>query len=92
MATGRRSARAQSYEAIFSLGRAEFRRRDGEIDTTSRSASPEDDIELRRVSLTNPSRTARTIELTSFAEVVLSQARRGRGALSPSATCSCRPS
>ncbi len=65
---------ATSYEAIYSQGRAEFRRRDGEIDThVEISISPEDDIELRRVSLTNIGRTARTIELTSYAEVVLSQ-------------------
>ena len=33
--------------------------------------SPEDDIELRRVHITNRSRHARVIELTSYAEVVL---------------------
>src|SRR6185295_803756 len=33
--------------------------------------SPEDDIELRRVRITNRSRTRRTIEVTSYAEVVL---------------------
>jgi cyclic beta-1,2-glucan synthetase len=67
--------RAESYEAIFSLGRAEFRRRDGGISThVEISVSPEDDVELRRVNLTNLGKSARTIELTSFAEVVLSQA------------------
>jgi cyclic beta-1,2-glucan synthetase len=65
-------ASASSYEAIFSQGRAEFRRRDHDIEThVEISVSPEDDIELRRVSLTNCGRTRRTIELTSFAEVVL---------------------
>ncbi len=64
--------RADSYEAIYSQGRAEYRRRDNEIDThVEISISPEDDIELRRVSLTNFGRSPRTIELTSFAEVVL---------------------
>jgi cyclic beta-1,2-glucan synthetase len=63
---------AQSYEVIYSQGRAEFRRRDGELEThVEISVSPEDDVELRRVSLSNRGRTARTIELTSFAEVVL---------------------
>jgi cellobiose phosphorylase len=63
---------AAKYEAIFSQGRAEFRRTDDEIDThVEMSVSPEDDVELRRVSLTNRGRTARTIELTSFAEVVM---------------------
>ena len=66
---------AQKYEAIFSEGRAEFRRRDQGIDThTEIVVSPEDDIELRRVSLTNRSRVRRTIELTSYAEVVLATA------------------
>ena len=63
---------AASYEVIYSEARAEFRRRDGEIETSMEiSVSPEDDIELRRVSLTNRGRSRRTIELTSFAEVVL---------------------
>jgi hypothetical protein len=39
----------QNYEVIFSEGRAEFRRRDHEIETYIEIAvSPEDDIELRR--------------------------------------------
>jgi len=64
--------RGRSYEAIYSEGRAEFRRRDGDIDThVEISVSPEDDIELRRISVTNRGRKRRTIELTSFAEVVL---------------------
>ena len=33
--------------------------------------SPEDDIELRRTRITNGSRTSRTIEITSYAEVVI---------------------
>jgi cellobiose phosphorylase len=64
--------RPKSYEAIFSEGRAEFRRRDHEIETyTEIVVSPEDDIELHRVRLTNRSRTRRMIEVTSYAEVVL---------------------
>ena len=64
--------RSEHYEAIFSEGRAEFRRRDGDIDTyTEIVVSPEDDIELRRVHITNLSTTRRTIEVTSYAEVVL---------------------
>ncbi|MCR4339346.1 MAG: hypothetical protein NUW01_05605, partial [Gemmatimonadaceae bacterium] len=64
--------RADSYEAIFSEGRAEFRRRDHDFDThTEIVVSPEDDIELRRVHITNRSRTRRTIDVTSYAEVVL---------------------
>jgi cyclic beta-1,2-glucan synthetase len=64
--------RAAIYEAIYSQGRAEFRRRDDDIEThVEISVSPEDDIELRRISLTNRGKTPRTIELTSYAEVVL---------------------
>jgi cellobiose phosphorylase len=68
--------RAGNYEAIFSEGRAEFRRRDfvgdGDFDThTEIVVSPEDDIELRRVHISNRSRTRRTIDVTSYAEVVL---------------------
>ena len=64
--------RAETYEAIFSEGRAEFRRRDGDIDThTEIVVSPEDDIEMRRVRITNRSAERRTIEVTSYAEVVL---------------------
>ncbi|MCS6296999.1 MAG: cyclic beta 1-2 glucan synthetase [Nitrospira sp.] len=63
---------SKSYEVIFSEGRAEFRRRDHGIETHAEIVvSPEDDIELRRIRLTNCSGTTRTIDLTSYAEVVL---------------------
>ncbi|HZY78783.1 MAG TPA: glucoamylase family protein, partial [Cyclobacteriaceae bacterium] len=62
----------ENYEAIFSQGRVEFRRRDEEIETyTEIIVSPEDDIEVRRVHLTNRSKTKKTIEVTSYSEVVL---------------------
>ncbi|UAY53560.1 GH36-type glycosyl hydrolase domain-containing protein [Ferruginibacter albus] len=61
-----------NYEAVFSQGRAEFRRREEAIEThTEIVVSPEDDIELRRVHITNHSRKKRTIEITSYAEIVL---------------------
>jgi len=64
--------RPEKYEAIFSEGRAEFRRRDYDIESHSEIVvSPEDDIELRRVKLTNRIRTNRIIDITSYAEVVL---------------------
>ncbi len=67
--------RATKYEAVYSQGRAEFRRRDSGLDThVEISVSPEDDVELRRISLTNRGTTTRTIELTSYAEVVLATA------------------
>ena len=65
----------ENYEAVFSQGRAEFRRRDLSIEThTEIIVSPEDDVELRRVHLNNRSRKRRYIEITSYAEVVLTSA------------------
>jgi cyclic beta-1,2-glucan synthetase len=64
--------KTEQFEAIFSEARAEFRVREREFDAhTEIAVSPEDDVELRRTRLTNRSRTRRTIELTSYAEVVL---------------------
>jgi cyclic beta-1,2-glucan synthetase len=64
--------RAESYEVMFSEGRAEYRRRDHDYEAYSEIVvSPEDDIELRRVRITNRAPIRRTIELTSYAEVVL---------------------
>ena len=66
---------AQSYEAVFSEGRAEYRRHDFDIEThCDIVVSPEDDVELRRVRISNRSQRRRTIELTSYAEVVLTTA------------------
>ena len=60
------------YEAVFGQGKAEFFRRDEQIEVhTEISVSPEDDIELRRTTITNRSERSRTIEVTSYAEVVL---------------------
>ncbi len=65
----------RSYEAIFPQGRAEFRRIDGDIESHCEVAvSPEDDIELRRLTLTNRGRERKTIEITTYAEVVLAPA------------------
>jgi cellobiose phosphorylase len=66
----------ESYEAIFTEGRAEFHRRDrvagALIETrTEIVVSPEDDIELRRIRLINRSGERRTVEVTSYAEVAL---------------------
>ncbi len=65
----------KGYEAIFTQARAEFRQRHAGLEIhTEISVSPEDDIELRRVTLTNHSHAKRSIELTSYAEVVLAPA------------------
>ena len=63
---------ADEYEVIFALDRAVFRRRDDGIETrTEIVVSPEEDVEIRRISLTNHSGRPRTIEITSYAEVVI---------------------
>ncbi|MBI5665693.1 MAG: cyclic beta 1-2 glucan synthetase [Nitrospirae bacterium] len=63
---------SDNYEAIFSEAKVEFRCRDHDFDThTEIAVSAEDDIELRRITITNRARTRRTIEVTSYAEVVL---------------------
>jgi cellobiose phosphorylase len=62
----------KGYEAIFTQARAEFRQRHAGLEIhTSICVSPEDDVELRRITLTNRSSATRVIELTSYAEVVL---------------------
>ncbi len=60
------------YEAIFSHGRIEFRRTDNEIELhTEIVVSPEDNVEIRRVNIRNHSRSPRSIEITSYGEVVI---------------------
>jgi len=62
----------KGYEAIFTQSRAEFRQRHAKLEVhTEISVSPEDDVELRRITITNRSSMARVIEFTSYAEVVL---------------------
>ena len=60
------------HEAVFVQARAEYRRLDHAIEAhTEVSVSPEDDVEIRRVTLTNLSDDPRDIEVTSYAEVVM---------------------
>ena len=64
-----------SYDAAFFEDRAEITRRDGPILTSTEIlVSPEDDAEVRRVSVTNQGTRTREIELTTYAEVVLGAA------------------
>ena len=63
---------ADTYEMIFSEAKAEFRCRHDDLDThTEIAVSPEDDIELRRITIINRSGKRKTIDVTSYAEVVL---------------------
>ncbi len=64
--------KADHYEAVFSQGRVEYRRRDHKIETyTEVIVSPEDDVEVRRIHFINHSKTKRNLELTSYGEVVM---------------------
>ena len=66
----------QSYEVTFLEDRAEIQRRDGNLLTKLEVlVSPEDDAEIRRVTLTNLDSEACEIEVTSYAEVVLARPR-----------------
>src|SRR5271155_4536063 len=64
---------SEGYEVAFFEDRAQITRKDGPIRTVMEIlVSGEDDAEVRHLSLTNEGRGAREIELTSYAEVVLS--------------------
>ncbi|PAK91230.1 cyclic beta 1-2 glucan synthetase [Stenotrophomonas rhizophila] len=64
-----------NYEAIFTDAKAEFRGALHGCESHLQVAiSAEDDIELRRLRLTNRSRRTRTVEITTYAEVVLAPA------------------
>ena len=66
---------AETYEVVFSQGRAEFRRQEQNFEThTEIVVSSEDDVEMRRVHISNRSRRKRLLEVTSYAEVVLTSA------------------
>jgi len=62
----------EAYEAVFTQARAEFRHRHAGLEVhTEICVSPEDDVELRRITLSNRSAATRVIEVTSYAEVVI---------------------
>src|SRR5450631_3038349 len=65
-------ARPDNYDVAFSEDRVEIARRDGTLTTTlDVVVSPEEDGEVRRVSISNLGGRTREIELTSYSEVVL---------------------
>ena len=60
------------YVVTFLVEKATFRRRDDDIGTQLDIAvSTEDDVEVRRLAVTNHSDRPREIEITSYAEIVL---------------------
>jgi cellobiose phosphorylase len=63
---------SKNFTTIFSEGRAEFRCRHDDLNAyTEVVVSSEDDIELRRITISNRTRSRREIDVTSYAEVVL---------------------
>lgn len=70
--------RADSYEARFAAGIVTFRRHDHGIDTpTDIAVSADDNVELRRVRITNHSNARRVLDVTSYAEIALAPAATG---------------
>ena len=64
--------RPQGYEVIFAADKATIRRRDADIETLLEvTVSPEQPVEVRRITLTNHDTRPRELEMTSYAEVAL---------------------
>ncbi|HWQ29362.1 MAG TPA: glucoamylase family protein [Negativicutes bacterium] len=60
------------YKVVFSQDKVTIARNDGDIDTnTEIIVSPEDNVEIRRITLTNHSQQTRLLEITSYFEVVM---------------------
>ena len=66
------NVQGEFFEASLAESRVEFRRRDGFFEThVEMVVSPEDDIELRRLRITNTGEKPRSIDVVSYAEVVI---------------------
>lgn len=64
-------------KAVFAPHKAEFAREDGGIDTRVEIAvSPEDSVEIRRVTLINRTAGDRVMEITTYSEIALSDPRQ----------------
>ena len=67
---------ADEYEVAFHADRAEFRRRDGDVETRwAVCVAPDHDAEVRVVTLVNHGGRPRDFDLTSYAEVCLNHRR-----------------
>jgi len=63
---------ADAYEVTFAIDKAEFRRREGDLETVlDIIVSPEKPAEIRRITLSNRGAKGRIIELTSYVEIAL---------------------
>ena len=62
------------FDASFDLDNITFRRRDQDIETQlAITVSSEDDVEVRRLTITNRGTQTREIEVTSYVEIVLAR-------------------
>jgi cyclic beta-1,2-glucan synthetase len=67
--------RSADYAVTFSVERATFRQRDDELSTTlDIVVSVEDDVEVRRLTVRNHGTRIREIDVTSYAELVMTSA------------------
>jgi cellobiose phosphorylase len=67
---------AEDYEAIFHPWRADFRRRDGDLETRlAICVSPDHDAEVRLVTVVNRGGRPRDLDFTSYVEVCLNHRR-----------------
>jgi cyclic beta-1,2-glucan synthetase len=61
-----------AYDVTYAIDKAEFRRSDGEIETNYEvTVCPENQVEVRQLRIMNHGSEPRTIEVTSYAEIVL---------------------
>lgn len=61
-----------SYEVIYAIDKAEYRRRDGDLEVHMEVAvSPDNQVEVRQLKITNHGWQPRDLEITSYAEVTL---------------------
>lgn len=68
-------AQPEAYEVTYSVDKAEFRRRDGNVETHLEvTVSPESNVEVRQVTLANHGQRPMAVDITSFAEIVLGNA------------------
>ncbi len=68
------AAKPEPQQVDFFPHRVDFQRRDSDISThTTVTVSADDDVEIRRVAVTNHSDRPRRLSLTSYGEVILTQ-------------------
>src|SRR4029434_1570147 len=64
----------EEFDTTFDLEKVTYRCRDGDFETHLRvTVSAEDDVDIRRLSITNRGDRPREIEVTSYAEIVLAR-------------------